>query len=125
MRLNLVRNDQKETLTGGIKLECSQNRGYFPIVNNIVFYLKFPIMRIFIKNLNMNASENKLYKLFLKFGKVLKVEICAEPSGKSLGYGFVTMKEMTEGRNAINELNSINFMNQFLEIYEVNNSNLI
>lgn len=82
-------------------------------------------MRIFIKNLNMNASENKLHNLFLKFGRVLKVEICAERSGKSLGYGFVTMKENTEGRNAINELNNINFMNQFLEIHEVNNNNLI
>lgn len=82
-------------------------------------------MTIFIKNLNMNASENRLHNLFLKFGKVLKVEICAELSGKSLGYGFVTMKENTEGKNAINELNNINFMNQFLEIYEVDNSNLI
>ena len=68
-------------------------------------------MRIYIKNLNMNASENKLYNLFLKFGRVLKVEICAECSGKPLGYGFVTMKENTEGRNAIMELNNINFMN--------------
>lgn len=82
-------------------------------------------MRIFINNLNMNASENRLHNLFLKFGRVLNVEICAERSGKSLGYGFVTMKENTEGRNAINELNNINFMNQFLEIHEVNSNNLI
>lgn len=82
-------------------------------------------MRIFIKNLNMNASENRLHKLFLKFGRVLNVEICAERSGKPLGYGFVTMKENTEGRNAINELNNMNFMNQFLEIHEVNSNNLI
>lgn len=82
-------------------------------------------MRIFIKNLNMNASENRLHKLFLKFGRVLKVEICAELSGKPLGYGFVTMRENREGRNAVNELNNINFMNQFLEIHEVNSNNLI
>lgn len=82
-------------------------------------------MRIFIQNLHINASENKLYNLFLKFGRVLKVEICAERSGRSLGYGLVTMKENTEGRNAIKELNNINFMNQFLEIHEMNTNNIM
>lgn len=79
-------------------------------------------MKIFIRNLNFNVSENKLHILFLKFGKVLKVEIGAEISGKPLGYGFVTMKENNEGIAAISELNNIKFMNQFLEIYEVNNN---
>lgn len=86
------------------------------------YQFKFSVMIIFIKNLSIRASESKLHNLFLKFGKVLKVQIYAELSGKSLGYGCVIMKENTEGANAINELNNIKFMNQFLEIYEVNNN---
>ncbi len=82
-------------------------------------------MRILIRNLNAHASENMLHNLFLKFGRVLNVKICTEFSGKPLGYGFIEMKEEIDGRRAINELDRMNFMNQFLDIYEINNNKLI
>lgn len=39
--------------------------------------------------------------------------------GKSLGFGYVVMNDDLDGIDSIRELNKINFMNQFLEIYRI------
>ncbi|GEP88839.1 RNA recognition motif. (a.k.a. RRM, RBD, or RNP domain) [Chitinophaga terrae (ex Kim and Jung 2007)] len=76
-------------------------------------------MKIYVGNLHCKASMEKLYDLFAEFGTVLLIEVPIDGNGKSLGYGYVYMKEENEGRTAILELNNLNFMNQFLTIYEV------
>ncbi|WP_262888381.1 RNA recognition motif domain-containing protein [Chitinophaga eiseniae] len=76
-------------------------------------------MKIYIGNLHCKASEKELYDLFVAFGMVLWIEMYTDANGKSLGYGYVYMKDNKEGRSAITGLNNLNFMNQFLNIYEV------
>ncbi|NLR82745.1 RNA-binding protein [Chitinophaga eiseniae] len=69
--------------------------------------------------MHCKASEKELYDLFVAFGMVLWIEMYTDANGKSLGYGYVYMKDNKEGRSAITGLNNLNFMNQFLNIYEV------
>ncbi|NLR61034.1 RNA-binding protein [Chitinophaga polysaccharea] len=76
-------------------------------------------MKIYIGNLHSKASEKELYDLFVAFGMVLLIELSTDVNGKSLGYAYVYMKDSNEGRSAITGLNNLNFMNQFLNIYEV------
>lgn len=74
-------------------------------------------MRIFVGNLHVNTSESMLRDLFMAHGKVLSVTIAVDKKGTPEGYGDIEMKE-SDGLRAIKQLNKINFMNQFLNIYE-------
>lgn len=76
-------------------------------------------MRIYIRNIHLNASKNELRNLFIQFGKVTDVKIHMNSYGKSLGFGYVIMTDDLDGIDSILELNKINFMNQFLEIYRI------
>jgi RNA recognition motif-containing protein len=73
-------------------------------------------MRIFVGNLHVNASEGMLHDLFAVYGDVSSVTIATNSSGSPQGHGYVEMKE-PDARRAIKQLNKINFMNQFLNIY--------
>jgi len=74
-------------------------------------------MKIYIGNLHHNASEIEIRGLFHDFGTILSILLYMDTSGRSTGYGYVIMKERKDGIAAIQKLNGINFMNQFLEIY--------
>ncbi|HVI49035.1 MAG TPA: RNA-binding protein [Chitinophaga sp.] len=76
-------------------------------------------MKIYVGNLHGKASGKGLYDLFIAFGYVLFIEMRKDVSGRSSGYAYVYLKENNDGRSAIQQLNGINFMNQFLDIYEV------
>ncbi|TWF33635.1 RNA recognition motif-containing protein [Chitinophaga polysaccharea] len=76
-------------------------------------------MKIYVGNLHDKASEKELYNLFATFGMVLLIEIFTSGNGKSSGYGYVYMKDSNDGKSAITKLNNLNFMNQFLNIYEI------
>lgn len=75
-------------------------------------------MKIFIGNLHANASEVMLRDLFNQYGEVISVTIVTNAAGNSEGYGYIEMEKDESGREAIRRLNKINFMNQFLDIYE-------
>ncbi len=75
-------------------------------------------MKIFVGNLHTHTSEAMLHDLFLRFGEVVSVTIALDERGKPEYYGYVEMKEDEHGREAIRQLNKINFMNQFLDIRE-------
>jgi len=74
-------------------------------------------MKIFVGNLHINASKSMLLQLFAAYGDVLSVTIATDSNGSPQGHGYVAMKEQ-DARKAIQQLNKINFMNQFLIIYE-------
>ena len=63
-------------------------------------------MNIYVGNLDFKTQENDLEELFKEFGTVSSVKIITDKySGRSKGFGFVTMDDDTEGNNAIEELN--------------------
>ena len=77
-------------------------------------------MKIFIGNLHANASEVMLRDLFNQYGEVVSVMIATNESGVPEGYGYIEMEKDQNGYEAIRQLNKLNFMNQFLDIYEAN-----
>jgi len=75
-------------------------------------------MHILIGNLNLKTTTSHLSNLFLQFGLVKSVRIIADRlTGHSLGYGYVEM-DNNSGASAIYELNSVKFMNYYLEVSE-------
>lgn len=76
-------------------------------------------MHILIGNLNLKTTTLQLSNLFLQFGLVRSVRIMADKlTGHSLGYGYVEM-DNNSGALAIYGLNTINFMNNYLEVSEL------
>jgi RNA recognition motif-containing protein len=59
-------------------------------------------MRLYVGNLSFNTTENDLQDTFERFGTVADVKIMMDHgSGRSRGFGFVTMSSAAEGQAAI------------------------
>ncbi|MDR2125929.1 MAG: RNA-binding protein [Prevotellaceae bacterium] len=67
-------------------------------------------MNIYIANLNYGTSDADLRKLFEEYGEVSSAKVIIDKfSGKSKGFGFVEMPNDDEAKNAINDLNDVEF----------------
>ena len=63
-------------------------------------------MNIYVSNLNYKVDEGDLREIFEEYGEVTSVKIITDKdSGRSKGFGFVEMKENSEGKKAIDALN--------------------
>jgi len=63
-------------------------------------------MNIYVGNLDFKVNEEDLEQLFAAFGAVSSCKIIVDKySGRSKGFGFVTMDNDDEANNAIKELN--------------------
>lgn len=63
-------------------------------------------MNIYVGNLDFKVNEDDLEQLFAAFGAVSSCKIIVDKySGRSKGFGFVTMDNDDEANNAIKELN--------------------
>jgi RNA recognition motif-containing protein len=63
-------------------------------------------MNIYVGNLDFKVNEKILEGIFNEYGTVNDVKIITDKySGKSRGFGFVTMENKTEAGKAIEELN--------------------
>jgi RNA recognition motif-containing protein len=63
-------------------------------------------MNIFVSNLNFKVKSEDLNQLFSQFGEVVSSKVITDKfSGRSRGFGFVEMKNDSDGEKAINELN--------------------
>jgi len=63
-------------------------------------------MNIYVGNLDFKVNENELEGLFEKYGTVSSTQIIVDKySGRSKGFGFVTMENDAEASKAIKELN--------------------
>jgi RNA recognition motif-containing protein len=59
-------------------------------------------MRLYVGNLSFNTTENDLQDAFERFGSVTDVKIMMDHgTGRSRGFGFVTMGGASEGTAAI------------------------
>lgn len=76
-------------------------------------------MNIYVGNLNFKVEENELNDLFSEFGSVSSCKIISDKySGRSKGFGFVTMDDDSEAQTAINELNGKVFKDRDLVVNE-------
>jgi len=63
-------------------------------------------MNIYVGNLDFKVKETDLQKIFEAFGEVESVSIITDKySGRSKGFGFVTMNDQASALKAIQELN--------------------
>ena len=63
-------------------------------------------MNIYVGNLDFKVNENELEELFQGYGTVASAKIITDKySGRSKGFGFITMDDMDEANKAISELN--------------------
>ena len=76
-------------------------------------------MNIYVGNLDFKVSEDDLEGIFKPFGNVSSVKIITDKyTGRSRGFGFVTMEDSTEAGKAIEELNGTTVINREIVVNE-------
>ena len=76
-------------------------------------------MNIYVGNLSFKVSENELEELFKEFGEVSSVKIITDKfSGRSKGFGFITIDNDDEAKKAIEELNGNPFKDRDMVVNE-------
>ena len=76
-------------------------------------------MNIYVGNLSFQMTEEDLRTEFEKFGKVSKASIVKDKlSGKSKGFGFVEMPNISEAELAIKKLDGISIKGRNLKVNE-------
>ena len=76
-------------------------------------------MEIYVGNLAWSASEQELTDTFGEYGTVEKATIIVDrDSGRSRGFGFVTMNDNEQGNAAIEALNGTDLGGRALKVNE-------
>ena len=76
-------------------------------------------MDIYVGNLPWSASEQELADSFGEHGAVEKASIIVDrDSGRSKGFGFVTMNDNDEANSAIDALNGTDLNGRALKVNE-------
>jgi cold-inducible RNA-binding protein len=76
-------------------------------------------MDIYVGNLPYTTTEAELESLFSQYGTVAKVKVVMDfATGRSKGFGFVTMDDQAERQAAVNGLNGQAFGGRPLKVNE-------
>ena len=76
-------------------------------------------MNIFVGNLDFKVDENDLEELFEEYGTVSSAKVITDKfTGRSRGFGFVTMDDDEEANKAINSLNGTSLKNRNIVVNE-------
>ena len=76
-------------------------------------------MEIYVGNLPWSVSDQDLADTFKEFGTVDRASVIVErPSGRSKGFGFVTMNDNSEANKAIDALNGSDLGGSPLKVNE-------
>jgi RNA recognition motif-containing protein len=76
-------------------------------------------VNIYVGNISFQVSEEDLRAEFERFGKVSKASIVKDKfSGKSKGFGFVEMPDMSEAQLAIKKLDGASVKGRNLKVNE-------
>jgi RNA recognition motif-containing protein len=76
-------------------------------------------MNIYVGNLDYKVSESDLEEVFGEFGTVSSSKIITDKmSGRSKGFGFVTMEDQDEANKAIEDLNGTELKSREIVVNE-------
>ncbi|HDS08419.1 MAG TPA: RNA-binding protein [Bacteroides sp.] len=76
-------------------------------------------MNIYVGNLDFKVNEHDLEEVFEEYGTVSSAKIITDKySGRSRGFGFVTMESQDEANKAIKSLNGATYENRELVVNE-------
>jgi cold-inducible RNA-binding protein len=75
--------------------------------------------RLYVGNLSFNTSEENLLQTFGQFGGVEEAKIIMDRNtGRSKGFGFVTMESETSAQEALSKLNGTDLDGRTLRVSE-------
>eukprot|EP00565_Helicotheca_tamesis_P003409 CAMPEP_0185732060 /NCGR_PEP_ID=MMETSP1171-20130828/14829_1 /TAXON_ID=374046 /ORGANISM="Helicotheca tamensis, Strain CCMP826" /LENGTH=220 /DNA_ID=CAMNT_0028401451 /DNA_START=98 /DNA_END=760 /DNA_ORIENTATION=- len=78
--------------------------------------------KLYVGNLDFRATEEDLFEEFSKIGEVGDVTIVTDnETGRSKGFGFVTMFTKESGEKALEQLDGVEFFGRNLNVREPNN----
>lgn len=81
-------------------------------------------MNIYVGNLDFKVDENDLKGIFEEYGSVNEVKIIRDKyNGQSKGFGFVTIDNSTQGKQAVSELNGTVVENREMVVNEARPKN--
>lgn len=81
-------------------------------------------MNIFVGNLDYKVDQDDLRGIFEEYGAVKSASVIMDKfSGKSKGFGFVTMENGKEAQKAIEELNGASLENRAMVVNEARPKN--
>ncbi len=76
-------------------------------------------MNIYVGNLNFKVNESDLEEIFQDYGSVDSSKIIIDKfTGKSKGFGFVTMENQDEAKKAIEELDGAEYEDRTMVVNE-------
>ena len=76
-------------------------------------------MNIYVGNLDFKVNENDLEGIFAEYGTVSSAKIITDKfSGRSKGFGFVTMDDDAEANKAIEGLNGTSLESREMVVNE-------
>ena len=76
-------------------------------------------MNIYVANISFRAREQDLKELFEQYGEVTSVKVVTDrETGRSRGFGFVEMANDSEGKQAVSQLNGVDFHQRNLVVNE-------
>jgi RNA recognition motif-containing protein len=76
-------------------------------------------MKLYVGNLTFDTTDQDLRELFTQYGKPTDVALVTDrETGRSRGFGFVTMGNAEEGNAAINALEGKDFQGRNLTVNE-------
>lgn len=76
-------------------------------------------MRIYVGNLNFRTDDEALDALFSEYGEIEEALIITDrETGRSRGFGFVSMNDDSEAQAAIEGLNGVEFEGRTLTVNE-------
>ena len=76
-------------------------------------------MNIYVGNLDYKVDENDLKGIFEEYGTVSSATIITDKfTGKSKGFGFITMDDSAEAQNAIQKMNGATVENRQIVVNE-------
>jgi RNA recognition motif-containing protein len=76
-------------------------------------------MNIYVGNLDFKVEASDLEELFEEFGTVSSANVITDKfSGRSKGFGFVTMEDAEEANNAIKALNGSTMKSRDITVNE-------
>ena len=76
-------------------------------------------MNIYVGNLDYRVDDQDLVEVFEDYGTVNQTKVITDrDSGRSKGFGFVTMDSKAEAQNAIEELNGATYEERRIVVNE-------
>jgi RNA recognition motif-containing protein len=73
--------------------------------------------KLFVGGISWNLTEEQLKEAFSKIGEVEEAKIITDRvSGRSKGFGFVTMKTVEDAKKANEEMNVVDLMEEYYEM---------